>query len=126
MIFLGNQLCKEIANYADNLQCYDKDIQSIRLKAESLKTPLKRLRDLIEDSRLSDPEIANDIHEKVLGLELQVKRPEKKPDTISPAFSGKTADRFHNKLKRLCIRLSREMLFGAFRVICIVCDRQHK
>ena len=43
---------------------YEEDIQRFRLKAESLKTPLKRLRDLVEDTRLSDPKIANNIHEK--------------------------------------------------------------
>jgi hypothetical protein len=86
VISLGIQLCKEISSYTEAWQGYDIDIESIGLKAESLKTPLKRLRDLVEDTRLTDPEIANDINEKALGLEHQVKRLEKKLNQIKPVF----------------------------------------
>ena len=84
VISLGIQLCKEISSYRDAWQDYDADIKSIGLKAESLKAPLKRLRDLVEDTRLTDPEIANDINEKALGLERQVKRLEKSLTRSSP------------------------------------------
>lgn len=57
VISLGIQLCKEISSYTEAWQGYDGDIQSIGLTAESLKIPLKRLRDLVEDTRLTDPEI---------------------------------------------------------------------
>lgn len=100
VISLGIQLCKEISSYTEAWKGYDVDIESIGLKAESLKTPLKRLRDLVEDTRLTDPEIANDINEKALGLEHQVKRLEKKLNQIKPVFSDKPTDKFRNKLKK--------------------------
>ncbi|KAJ5369911.1 uncharacterized protein N7496_006003 [Penicillium cataractarum] len=101
VISLGIQLCKEISSYTEAWQGYDGDIQSIGAKAESLKTPLKRLRDLVEDTRLTDTEITNDINEKALGLEHQVQRLEKKLNLIKPVFSDKTSDKFRNKLKKV-------------------------
>ncbi|KAJ5880413.1 uncharacterized protein N7473_011466 [Penicillium subrubescens] len=101
VISLGIQLCKEISCCTKAWQGYDEDIQSIGLKAESLKIPLKRLRDLVEDTRLTDPEIATDINEKAMGLDSQVKRLEKKLKLIKPVFSDKPTDKFRNKLKKV-------------------------
>ncbi|KAF3387518.1 hypothetical protein F1880_001511 [Penicillium rolfsii] len=98
---LGIQLCKEISSYTEVWRGYDGDLQSIGLKAESLKTPLKRLRDLVEDTRLTDPEIATDINEKTLGLNFQIKRLENKVVLIKPVLSDKTSDKFRNKLKKV-------------------------
>lgn len=100
VISLGIQLCKEISSYTEAWQGYDGDIQSIGFKAQSLKTPLKRLRDLVEDTRLTDSEIADDINEKALGLDTQVQRLEKKLNLIKPIFSDRPTDKFRNKLKK--------------------------
>lgn len=70
-------------------------------RLKSLKTPLKRLRDLVEDTQLTDVEIANDINEKELGLEHQVQRLEKKLKLIKPVFSDRASDKFRNKLKKV-------------------------
>jgi hypothetical protein len=101
VISLGIQPCKEISSYAEAWQEYNGDIQSIGLKAESLKAPLKRLRDLVEETRLTDPEMANDINEKALGLDSQVKRLEKQLKLIKTVFSDKTTGKFRNKLKKV-------------------------
>ena len=50
IISLGIQLCKQITDYAEAWRSYDEDIEIIGLKAESLKGPLKQLRDFVEDT----------------------------------------------------------------------------
>lgn len=100
IISLGIQLCKHITEYAEGWRGYDEDIESIGLKAESLKGPLKQLRDFVEDTRVTDPETANDIADKVLELERSLKRLENRLTQAKPIISNSLRERLKNKLKK--------------------------
>lgn len=101
VISLGIQLCKHITEYAEGWRGYDEDIESIGLKAESLKGPLKQLRDLVEDTRLTDSETANNISNKVLELERCLKRLENRLAQAKPVISDSLKERLRNKLKKV-------------------------
>lgn len=100
IISLGIQLCKEITTYVDSWQGYDADLESIGWKAESLKIPLKQLRDFIEDTRVTDPNTAKDITEKVSELERHLRRLEKRLTQAKPMISASATDKVKNTLKK--------------------------
>ncbi|KAJ5323155.1 hypothetical protein N7452_011444 [Penicillium brevicompactum] len=100
IISLGIQLCKEITTYVDSWRGYDADLESIGWKAESLKEPLKQLRDFVEDSRVTDTNTANDITDKASELERHLRRLEKRLTQAKPVISRSLTDKFRNKLKK--------------------------
>ncbi|KAJ5087625.1 hypothetical protein N7456_011241 [Penicillium angulare] len=100
IISLGIQFCKEITKYTEAWRGYDWDIESINLKAKSLETPLKRLREFVEDTRLTDAETANDIVEKTLELDRHLKRLKDRLLSVQPIISESLADQVRNKLRR--------------------------
>lgn len=74
VISLGLQVAQQLITFCRAYQSYDEDAQRIEAKAESLRRPLKALRDLIEDAQVSNPELASDLSEKALGLQRMVNR----------------------------------------------------
>ncbi|KAJ5353483.1 hypothetical protein N7541_006047 [Penicillium brevicompactum] len=100
IISLGIQLCKEITTYVDSWRGYDADLESIRWKAESLKEPLKQLRDFVEDTKVTDPNTANDITDKASELKRHLTRLEKRLTQAKPVISDSRTDKFRNKLKK--------------------------
>ncbi|KAJ5319582.1 uncharacterized protein N7506_012286 [Penicillium brevicompactum] len=100
IISLGIQLCKEITTYVDSWRGYDADLESIGWKAESLKEPLKQLRDFVEDTQVTDPNTANDITDKASELKRHLTRLEKRLTEAKPVISSSLTDKFRNKLKK--------------------------
>ncbi|CAI7658879.1 unnamed protein product [Penicillium crustosum] len=74
IISIGLQVCQEIFSGYQTWQGYDQEIQSIGSKAGSLLMPLNKLRDMIEDTRDTHPEISKDLDEKALSLKSCVER----------------------------------------------------
>lgn len=101
IISLGIQLCKKITDYAEAWRGYDEDIESIGLKAESLKGPLKQLRDFVEDTQVTDSSTANDLDEKASQLEWHLKRLEKRLSQAKPVISDSLKGKLRNKLKKV-------------------------
>lgn len=100
VISLGIQLCKEIVSYTAAWRDYDGDIQLLGIKAEELQTPLRRLRELVEDTRLTDPEIASDLNERASNLQRQIEQVKEILDRYKPVFSGSSIGKLRNKLKK--------------------------
>lgn len=96
----GIQLCKEITKYTEAWRGYDGDIESINLKAKSLEIPLKRLREFVEDTQLTDAEAANDISEKASELDRHLKRLKERLVLVQPTISESRADQVRNKIRR--------------------------
>ncbi|CAL5868713.1 uncharacterized protein PFLUO_LOCUS2940 [Penicillium psychrofluorescens] len=100
IISLGIQLSKEIASYTAAWRDYDEDIQILGIKAEELQTPFKRLRELVEDTRLTDPESASDLNEKASSLQRQIEKVKKNLDQYKPVFPDRSIGKLRNKLKK--------------------------
>jgi chromosome segregation ATPase len=101
IISLGIQLCKQITEYVEAFRDYDAEIESIGLKAESLKGPLKQLRDFIEDTQVTNSETANDIAEKASQLERHLKRLENRLAKAKPVISDSLKEKLRNKWKNV-------------------------
>jgi hypothetical protein len=84
IISVGLKVCSEIYTYSKAWQGYNEDIQNLGSKASGLRLPLKRLRDFIEDIRLTDAELADDLEEKALDLRDNVARLREKLDKYKP------------------------------------------
>ncbi|KAL4800367.1 hypothetical protein BDV19DRAFT_384193 [Aspergillus venezuelensis] len=68
-ISLGLQVCQHLVTYCQAYKSYDDDIKRISTTAQGLKQPLKDLRDVIEETQVTNPELATDLGEKALGLQ---------------------------------------------------------
>lgn len=101
IISLGIQLCKQITDYAEAWRDYDEDIESIGVKTESLKGPLRQLRDFVEDTRVTDFDTANDIADKASRLERHLKRLENRLAQAKPVISDSLKEKLRNKLKKV-------------------------
>lgn len=100
IISLGIQLCQEIASYKAAWRAYDDDIGIIGLKAEELRMPLKRLREIVEEVRLTDPEIAACLNEKASCLQRQIERLKRSLDQYKPILHDGSVGKIRNKLKK--------------------------
>ena len=100
IISLGLQLCSQIVSYCQAWQGCNHDVQNMASRAEGLRTPLKKLRELIEDSRLTDPMIAGDLEEKALSLQHIIQRLEKKTKEYTPVGPKNTPDKFRVSIKK--------------------------
>lgn len=74
VISLGLQITQQLITYCQAYRSYDEDAQRMESKAESLRRPLRALREIIEDAEVSNPELAADLSEKALGLQRMVDR----------------------------------------------------
>lgn len=86
IISLGLQACDQIISYCQAWSNYSNDIQRLATKADSLRVPLKRLRDLIEDAQLTDPKIADDLETKAFDLQDSVERLRDKLERYQPVL----------------------------------------
>ncbi|KAL4892938.1 hypothetical protein BDV59DRAFT_202298 [Aspergillus ambiguus] len=100
IISLGIQLCKEITSYAAAWQDYDEHIQAVGMKAEELQSHLKRLRQIVEDTQLTDPGIARDLSENACNLQRLIAKIKKTLDQYKPVLRDGSIGKLRNKLKR--------------------------
>lgn len=74
VISLGLVVCDQIVQYGRAYKGYREDIQQMAAKAEAACAPLKVLRDIIEMTRLNQPDTAIDLSESVMRIDGSVTR----------------------------------------------------
>ncbi|KAJ5392378.1 hypothetical protein N7509_007868 [Penicillium cosmopolitanum] len=69
VISLGLSICNAIIRYAQNAQGQSDDMQYLATKASNIRSLLKNLRELIEETENDLPDVAEDLESKALGLQ---------------------------------------------------------
>ncbi|KAJ5370920.1 uncharacterized protein N7496_007012 [Penicillium cataractarum] len=101
VISLGLQVTQQLITYCQAYRSYDEDAQRMESKAESLRRPLRALREIIEDAQVFNPELAADLSEKTLGLQRMVDRLKMAIDRYLPAIPEKFPGRIKGQLKKV-------------------------
>ncbi|KAJ6021250.1 hypothetical protein N7540_006754 [Penicillium herquei] len=110
IISLGLQVCDKLVTYCQAWKDFGDDIQKLGKRAASLRVLLKRLRDLIEDTRLSDPETAADLEEKAMDLEESVRKLQTKLDMCKPVLND-FPSKFRSQMKRATHIFRKDILY---------------
>lgn len=74
IISLGLSLCKTIVRYAQDVQGQSDDMNYLAAKASNIRSLLKNLRELIEETENDLPDVALDLESKALGLQVYLNR----------------------------------------------------
>ena len=111
IISLGLQVCTQLVSYCQAWNDCEDDIQQLGNRASSLRVPLKQLRELIEETRLSDPETSSDLEEKAMHLEGSVRKLQKKLDTCKPVLDD-FASKVRTQMKKATHLFRKDMLCG--------------
>ncbi|OJJ50104.1 hypothetical protein ASPZODRAFT_1104449 [Penicilliopsis zonata CBS 506.65] len=111
IVSLGLTVCGEIVAYGRAYRDYGEDIRNMTTKAESLRVPLKALKEMIEKTRISQPDAAADLSEKAMSLNASVTRLQDiikryEPTNAPAAFP----DKARNHLKRAVYHFRKETL----------------
>ncbi|KAJ5159911.1 uncharacterized protein N7482_006915 [Penicillium canariense] len=112
IISLGLQVAQQLVTYCQAYQSYDEDAQRIKSRAEGLQRPLRALGEIIEDARVSNPELATDLAEKALGLQRMVNRLKETVDQHLPIIPDKFPKKIKGQLKRAIYPFRRDSLRG--------------
>jgi predicted nucleic acid-binding Zn-ribbon protein len=113
VISLGLYLCGEIARYAQNVQGQTDDMQYLATKATNIRSLLKNLRELIDETRSDLPDVAEDLESKVLGLQVyldKLKRPIEKYEQAQAA-TKRVRIRARSTLNKAIYHFKKEELF---------------
>jgi hypothetical protein len=97
VISLGLVVCGEIVAYGRAYRDYGEDIRNMTTKAEALCLPLKALREMIEETRITQPETCADLSEKAMSINASIARLQEilkryGPTGVSDNFPGKARD----------------------------------
>jgi hypothetical protein len=109
IISLGLQICGEIVSFCQAWRGFDEDIQNLNQKADSLRVPMKVLRQLIEDFSIPDPTIASDLEKKAQSIGKAMRRLKIAIDRYSSVSSGKD-DSLRFQLKKAAYPFRKEGL----------------
>lgn len=74
VISLGLVVCGQIVEYGRTYKGYRDDIQRMISKADTVCTPLKVLREIIEMKQINQPDTAVDISKKVMSIDAYIGR----------------------------------------------------
>ncbi|KAL4943037.1 hypothetical protein BDV06DRAFT_221644 [Aspergillus oleicola] len=100
-ISLGLQVCQYLVTYCQAYKNYDEDVERIGITAQGLRKPLKVLRDLIEETQATNPEMAADLGEKALGLQSRVDNLKTMLDQFKAAVPGDFAGQLKGHLTKV-------------------------
>jgi hypothetical protein len=114
VISLGLQIAQQLVKFCQAYQSYDEDAQRIEYKAESLRRPLKALREIIEDAQISNPELASDLSEKALGLQGMVNRLKVTIERHLPIIPDGFPEKIKGQLKKVVYPFRRGSLREMF------------
>lgn len=114
VISLGLQIAQQLITFCQAYQSYDEDAKRIESKAESLRRPLRALRDIIEDAQVSNPELASDLSEKALGLQRMVNRLRTAVERHLPAIADGFPEKIRGQIKRVVYPFRRDRLREMF------------
>lgn len=96
VVSLGLQVHEEITSYCKSWRGAQEEIQEIANKAEGLVGPLKALREIINESEVTDPEITFDLRNKIESLRGGIQKVRNAIDLWQPALS---AESFSEKIR---------------------------
>lgn len=99
VISLALQVRDEIATYCKAWRGAQEDIEEVANKAEGLVVPLGALRDIIQDTQLTNPDIAEDLRSKLDVLRVGVEKVQASVKKCRPDFEAFAGDSFSDKLR---------------------------
>ena len=91
VISLGLSICNAIIRYAQNTQGQSDDMQYLATKASNIRSLLKNLRELIEETENDLPDVAEDLESKAVALQVyldRLSRPIKQYERAQNAATG--------------------------------------
>ncbi|KAJ5144874.1 hypothetical protein N7448_002266 [Penicillium atrosanguineum] len=115
VISLGLQVCQQLTSYCQAYNSYDEEIKKIGSRSESLQRPLKDLRELIEEARAKDPEIATDLADKALNLQSMVNSLRGTIDRMIPTMTANTQGKIRSQVNKVIYPFRRETLRDMLR-----------
>ncbi|CAI7639092.1 unnamed protein product [Penicillium bialowiezense] len=74
IVTFGVSLCNVIIRYAQNTQGQGEDMQYLATKTSNIRSLLKNLRELIEETENDLPGVAEDLESKAIGLQVYLDR----------------------------------------------------
>lgn len=80
------------------------------MKAESVCVPLKALREIIEETRMTHPDTATDLSKKAMDITVSVKRLQGILERYGPRASSDLPGKAKNQLKRAVYHFRKETL----------------
>ncbi|KAJ5984602.1 hypothetical protein N7481_006701 [Penicillium waksmanii] len=111
VISLGLQVCSKIVSYTQAVRGQNDNIQNLASKAENIRTSLKQLRELIEETRDDSPDFANDLEVQALGLKANVEKLHTKIEQYKPVATESLQGKARSTLKKVIYPLKKEALF---------------
>ncbi|KAF3385465.1 hypothetical protein F1880_002701 [Penicillium rolfsii] len=108
VISLSLQIAQQLITFCHAYQSYDEDAKRIKSKAESLRLSLRTLRDLIEDAQVSNPDLAEDLSEKALGMQHMVNRLRKRFERHLPTIADGFPEKIRGQIKRIVYPFRRD------------------
>lgn len=99
VISLALQVREEIASYCKAWRGAQEDIQDVANKAEGLAVPLRALQEIIQNTQLTNPDIAADLLSKVQILQVGVERVQASVRKCRPDFEAFAGKGFSDRLR---------------------------
>ncbi|KAJ5414661.1 hypothetical protein N7509_001288 [Penicillium cosmopolitanum] len=111
VISLGLQVCSKIVSYTQAVRGQNDDIQNLASKAANIRSSLKQLRELIEETRDNSPDFADDLEAQAFGLKANVEKLRTKIEQYKPVVTESLQNKARSTLKRVIYPLKKEALF---------------
>ncbi|KAJ5604460.1 hypothetical protein N7510_009614 [Penicillium lagena] len=102
VISLGLQMREEIVSYCRAWRGIHQELQDVANKADGLEAPLEALREIIQETQLTDPKIAEDLQTKLGALRGGIERTRDLPESVR--------DKIRAKGKRAAYPFRKDML----------------
>lgn len=92
VVSLALQVHDDITSYCKAWRGAQEEIEDVAKKAEGLAVPLRALRDIIQDTQITNPDIAEDLLSKVTILRAGVEKVQASVDKCRPDFQAVATD----------------------------------
>ncbi|KAJ5805275.1 hypothetical protein N7474_011162 [Penicillium riverlandense] len=111
VISLGLQVREEIVSYCRAWRGIHQELQEVANKADGLEAPLEALREIIQETQLTDPEIAEDLQTKLGALRGGIERVQASIHKWRPTISPESVrDKIRAQGKRAAYPFRKDML----------------
>ena len=111
VISLGLQVREEIVSYCRAWRGALQELQDVANKADGLETPLKALQQLIQETQLTDPEIAEDLQTKLGALRGGIERVQASIEKWRPTVAPESVrDKIRAQGKRAAYPFRKDLL----------------
>jgi hypothetical protein len=99
VISLALQVREQIASYCKAWRGAQEEIEVVANKAESLAVPLRALQDIIQDTQITNPDLAEDLLSKVDILRVGVEKVQASVEKCRPDFEAFASESFSDKFR---------------------------